>query len=82
MRGFGIAGSVLHAIRGYRHGIFTWLSQMFGVAGKPLNSKPQGYDNGLTQKMITLLLASSLYDFYQNGGCIIRFFLADFKFKH
>jgi len=82
MRGFWITGSVLHAVRGYRHGIYTWLSQMFGVAAKPVNSKPLGYANGLTQKMITLLLASSLYGFSQNGRCIIRFFLADSGFEH
>jgi hypothetical protein len=66
MRGFGIAGSGLHAVRGYQHGIYTWLSQMFGVAGKSVNSKPQGYANELTPKMITLLLASSRYDFFQD----------------
>jgi hypothetical protein len=37
------------------------------VAGKPVNIKPQGYANGLFQKMITLLLASSRYDFFQDG---------------
>jgi hypothetical protein len=56
----------LHAVRGYQHGIYTWLSQMFGVAGKSVNSKPQGYANELTPKMITLLLASSRYDFFQD----------------
>jgi hypothetical protein len=36
----------------------------------------------LPAKGITLFLAASGYNFFQNGGCIIRFLLADSGFDH